>query len=166
MNRFTRIAFKTILWIIGVIIALVILIVFLIRIPSVQNYIAGKVTHYVEGKIGTPVKIGYINIDFPKKLVLQDIYLEDQSKDTLVAGQRIAVDINMLKLLKNTVEIQSIEAKGMTAKIRRTLPDSSFNFDYIVKAFASEKESKPTADTTSALLFNLDKVNLDKFLNK
>ncbi len=163
MNRFTRIAFKTILWIIGVIIALAILIVFLIRIPSVQNYIAGKVTHYVEGKIGTPVKIGYINIDFPKKLVLEDIYLADQSKDTLVAGKSIAVDINMLKLLKNTVEIQSIEAEGITAKIRRTLPDSSFNFDYIVKAFASQKESKPTADSSSALLFNLDKVKFDKF---
>ncbi|WP_293882219.1 translocation/assembly module TamB domain-containing protein [Sphingobacterium sp. UBA1498] len=163
MNRFTRVAFKTILWIIGVIIALAILIVFLIRIPSVQNYIAGKVTQYVEGKIGTPVKIGYINIDFPKKLVLQDIYLADQSKDTLVAGKSIAVDINMLKLLKNTVEIQSIEAEGITAKIRRTLPDSSFNFDYIVKAFASQKESTPTADSSSALLFNLDKVKFDKF---
>ncbi|WP_294187410.1 translocation/assembly module TamB domain-containing protein [uncultured Sphingobacterium sp.] len=163
MNRFTRVAFKTILWIIGVIIALAILIVFLIRLPSVQNYIAGKVTQYVEGKIGTPVKIGYINIDFPKKLVLQDIYLADQSKDTLAAGKSIAVDINMLKLLKNTVEIQSIEAEGITAKIRRTLPDSSFNFDYIVKAFASQKESNPTADSSSALLFNLDKVKFDKF---
>src|SRR5690606_26985669 len=110
------------------------------------------VTHYVEGKIGTPVKIGYINIDFPKKLVLEDIYLADQSRDTLVAGKSIAVDINMLKLLKNTVEIQSLEAEGITAKIRRTMPDSAFNFDYIVKAFSSQEESQPTADTTSALL--------------
>ncbi|WP_336829566.1 translocation/assembly module TamB domain-containing protein [Sphingobacterium multivorum] len=162
MNRFTRIALKTILWIIGGIIALFMLILFLLRLPSIQNYIAGKVTHYVEGKIGTPVSIGYINIDFPKKLVLENIYLEDQSKDTLVAGKSIAVDINMLKLLKNTVEIQSLEAHGITAKIRRTLPDSAFNFDYIVKAFASEKESEPTADTTSALLFNLDKIQFEK----
>ncbi|OJZ00076.1 MAG: translocation/assembly module TamB [Sphingobacterium sp. 40-24] len=138
------------------------LILFLLRLPSIQNYIAGKVTHYVEGKIGTPVSIGYINIDFPKKLVLENIYLEDQSKDTLVAGKSIAVDINMLKLLKNTVEIQSLEAHGITAKIRRTLPDSAFNFDYIIKAFASEKESEPTADTTSALLFNLDKIQFEK----
>lgn len=162
MNRFARIALKTILWIIGGIITLFILILFLLRLPSIQNYIAGKVTHYVEGKIGTPVKIGYINIDFPKKLILEDIYLEDQSKDTLVAGKSIAVDINMLKLLKNTVEIQSLEADGITAKIRRSLPDSSFNFDYIVKAFASEKESEPAADTASALLFNLDKVKFSK----
>jgi len=162
LNRFTRIALKTILWIIGGIIALFMLILFLLRLPSIQNYIAGKVTHYVEGKIGTPVSIGYINIDFPKKLVLENIYVEDQSKDTLVAGKSIAVDINMLKLLKNTVEIQSLEAHGITAKIRRTLPDSAFNFDYIVKAFASEKESEPTADTTSALLFNLDKIQFEK----
>ncbi len=162
LNRFTRIALKTLLWIIGGIIGLFILIIFLLRLPTIQNYIAGKVTHYVEGKIGTPVRIGYINIDFPKKLVLENIYLEDQSKDTLVAGKSIAVDINMLKLLKNTVEIQSLEVEGVTAKIQRTLPDSAFNFDYIVKAFASEKESQPTADTTSALLFNLDKIKFSK----
>ncbi|MGE8424647.1 MAG: translocation/assembly module TamB, partial [Sphingobacterium siyangense] len=54
------------------------------------------------------------------------------------------------------------EADGITTKIRRSLPDSSFNFDYIVKAFASEKESEPTADTASALLFNLDKVKFSK----
>jgi len=130
LNRFTRIALKTLLWIIGGIIGLFILIIFLLRLPTIQNYIAGKVTHYVEGKIGTPVRIGYINIDFPKKLVLENIYLEDQSKDTLVAGKSIAVDINMLKLLKNTVEIQSLEVEGVTAKIQRTLPDSAFNFDY------------------------------------
>lgn len=89
LNRFTRIVLKTLLWIIGGIIGLFILIIFLLRLPTIQNYIAGKVTHYIEGKIGTPVRIGYINIDFPKKLVLENIYLEDQSKDTLVAGKSI-----------------------------------------------------------------------------
>src|SRR5690606_29664938 len=40
-----------------------------------------------------------------------------------------------------------------------TLPDSSFNFDYIMQAFASEKESTPSdTDTASALLFNIEDV--------
>jgi len=162
LNKFGRIALKTILWIIGSVIALLLLAIFLIRLPSVQNYVVGKVTNYVENKIGTPVKIGYIKIEFPKNLVLQNVYLEDQTKDTLVATEELKVDISMLKLLKNTVEIQEISLKGATAKISRSLPDSAFNFDYIVNAFASEKESTPTADTSSAMLFNIEKVNLDK----
>lgn len=158
MNRFGRIALKTILWIIATIIALLLLIIILIRIPAVQNYVVGKVTHYLENKIGTPVKIGYVNITFPKKLVLENVYFEDQSKDTLLAGEKLLVDINMFKLLKNTVEIEEFELEGITAKINRTLPDSSFNFDYIIQAFSSEKESEPTSDTTSALIFDIEDV--------
>lgn len=162
MNRFGRIALKTILWIIGSIIALILLVIFLIRIPAVQNYVVGKVTNYVETKIGTPVRIGYVNITFPKKLVLEDVYFEDQSKDTLIAGDRLLVDINMFKLLKNTVEIEELELEGITAKINRTLPDSAFNFDYIVAAFSSEKESAPTTDTASALIFDIDDVRFKR----
>lgn len=158
MNRFGRIALKTILWIIGSIIALILLIIFLIRIPAVQNYVVGKVTNYLENKIGTPVDIGYVNITFPKKLVLENVYFEDQSKDTLIAGEKLLVDINMLKLLKNTVEIEELELEGITAKISRSLPDSSFNFDYIMQAFSSEEESTPTADSSSALVFNIEDV--------
>ncbi|KGE13547.1 translocation/assembly module TamB domain-containing protein [Sphingobacterium deserti] len=158
MNRFGRIALKTILWIIGSVIALLLLIIFLIRIPAVQNYVVGKVTNYLENKIGTPVDIGYVNITFPKKLVLENVYFEDQTKDTLIAGEKLLVDINMLKLLKNTVEIEELELEGITAKIRRTLPDSSFNFDYIMQAFTSEKESTTASDTSSALVFNIEDV--------
>jgi len=162
LNRFGRIALKTILWTIGSIIALLLLIIFLIRLPTVQNYVVGKVTNYLENKIGTPVNIGYINITFPKKIVLENVYFEDQSKDTLIAGEKLSVDINMFKLLKNTVEVQQLELKGITAKINRTLPDSSFNFDYIVEAFASEEESTAEADTTSALIFDINDVLFER----
>lgn len=162
MNRFGRIAFKTVLWVVGSFIALLLLLIFLIRMPSVQNYVVSKVTHYLENKIGTPVKVGYVNITFPKKLVLENVYFEDESKDTLVAGEKILLDINMFKLLKNTVEVQQLELKGITAKVNRTLPDSSFNFDYIVNAFASEDESTPSADTSSALIFDVRDVLFER----
>ena len=158
MNKFSRIALKTILWIVSTVIVLLLLLIFLIRLPSIQNYVVGKVTNYLENKIGTPVDIGYVNITFPKKLVLENIYFEDQSKDTLLFGEKLLVDINMFKLLKNTVEINELQLEGITAKINRTLPDGAFNFDYIIAAFASEEESTPTADSTSALVFDIQDV--------
>ncbi|MFD2597506.1 translocation/assembly module TamB domain-containing protein [Sphingobacterium corticis] len=162
MNRFGKIALKTLLWIIGSVIFLVLLIIILIRIPSVQNFVVGKVTNYVEGKIGTPVRIGYINIAFPKKLVLENIYFEDQSRDTLLSGESILVDINMWRLLDNTVELNELEVKGVTAKINRTLPDSTFNFDYIVNAFASPETQPKQEETESTMVFDLDKVLFER----
>lgn len=162
MNRFGRIAIRTLLWIIGSIIGLVLLVFILIRIPAVQNYLVQQVTGYLENKIKTPVRIGRVSLDLPKMVVLEDVYFEDQSRDTLIAGEKLRVDISMLKLLRNTVEISRIDLEGITAKIDRRLPDSAFNFDYIVQAFVSEQPEPATPDSTAPMKFNIDRVNLDR----
>ncbi|MEC3878815.1 translocation/assembly module TamB domain-containing protein [Parapedobacter sp. 10938] len=162
MNRFGRIAVKTLLWIIGSIVGLVLLVFVLIRIPAVQQYVVQKVTSYIENKINTPVRIGRVSLDLPKMLVLEGIYFEDQSRDTLLAGEKLRVDISMLKLLNNTVEISRIDLQGITANINRTLPDSAFNFDYIIRAFVGEQEETTPPDSSAPMTFNIDKVNLER----
>ncbi|WP_345953179.1 translocation/assembly module TamB domain-containing protein [Mucilaginibacter sp. PAMB04168] len=162
LEKFGRIALKTILWIVGSVIFLVLLVVLLIQVPAVQQFAKNKAVSFLEGKIHTKVEIGHITIGFPKMLVLEDVYFEDQKRDTLIAGDKLKVDISMMKLLKSQVEINEINLQGITAKISRGA-DSTFNFDYIIKAFAGEqkKEPKPT-DTTSSMKFALDKIILDR----
>lgn len=162
MERFGRIALKTILWIIGSVIFLVLLVVILIQVPAVQNFAKDKAVTFLQNKIHTKVQIGHISLGLPKLLVLENVYFEDQKKDTLIAGEKLKVDISMLKLLHHQVEVNEINLEGITANISRGA-DSVFNFDYITKAFAGEqkKEVKPT-DTTSTMKFSVDKIILDK----
>ncbi len=105
MERFGRIALKTILWIVGSILFLVLLVVILIQVPAVQNFIKDKAVTFVEGKIHTKVKIGHISLGLPKLVVLENVYFEDQKKDTLIAGDKLKVDISLLKLLNHQVEV-------------------------------------------------------------
>ncbi|TSD63238.1 translocation/assembly module TamB [Inquilinus sp. KBS0705] len=162
MERFGRIALKTILWIIASIIFLVLLVVILIQVPAVQNFAKDKAVTFLQNKIHTKVEIGHISLGLPKLLVLENVYFEDQKKDTLIAGDKLKVDITLFKLLHNKVEINEINLEGITAKVSRG-PDSLFNFDYIIKAFAGEqkKEVKPE-DTTSTMKFSVDKIILDR----
>jgi hypothetical protein len=162
LGRFGRIALKTILWIIASVIFLILLVVILIQVPAVQNFAKDKAVTFLQNKIHTKVEIGHISLGLPKLLVLEDVYFEDQKRDTLIAGDKLKVDITLLKLLKNKVEINEINLEGITANISRG-PDSLFNFDYIMKAFAGEqkKEVKPE-DTTSTMKFSVDKIILDK----
>jgi len=162
LGKFGRIALKTILWIIASVIFLVLLVVILIQVPSVQNFAKDKAVTFLQNKIHTKVKIGHISLGLPKLLVLEDVYFEDQKKDTLLAGEKLKVDISMLKLLHHQVEVNEINLEGITLKIYRGA-DSVFNFDYITKAFAGDqkKEPKPT-DTSSSMKFSVDKIILDK----
>jgi len=161
LERFGRIALKTILWILGSILFLILLIFILIQVPAIQNFVKDKAVTFIQGKIHTKVKIGHITLGLPKLIVLEDVYFEDQKKDTLIAGENLKVDINLLELLNHKVEVNEIDLQGITANVSRGA-DSAFNFDYILKAFAGEQKKplKPT-DTASAMKFSIGKVVLD-----
>src|SRR5687767_4197697 len=91
LKRIGRILLITILSII----VLIVLILILIQTPPVQNFIVQKATAFLEKKLNTRVDIGKVYIGFPKNIVLENIYIEDQKKDTLLAGGKIKVDISM-----------------------------------------------------------------------
>ncbi|GIZ07661.1 translocation/assembly module TamB [Flavobacterium sp. UMI-01] len=154
MNKAFRIILKSGL----VIVALFLVLVLAIQLPFVQNKVKDQAVQYLQKKIKTKVVIGTVAIGLPKKIVLSDFYFEDQSKDTLLAGKSIKVDIDLFQLLNNTVQINSVDMDQIVAKIKVN-KDTVYNFDYIIKAFASaeksDKESEPTA-------FSIKKINLDK----
>ncbi len=163
MNKTVKTTLKIIAWIIGSIIGLVILIAILIQVPAVQNFVKGKAVSFLENKIKTKVEIDRIELGLPKKIILEGVYFESQQKDTLIAGDKLAVDISLLKLLDNKLEINSIDLQGITANIKRS-QDSVFNFDYIIKALVGEQTQpqKPVDTTAAPMQFSLDKINLDR----
>ncbi|WP_298221057.1 translocation/assembly module TamB domain-containing protein [Flavobacterium sp.] len=158
MKQYFKKGAKILLWTILSLFMLCLLLVLIIQIPYVQNKIKDKAVTYLEGKIHTKVMIGHINIGFPKDVMLERVYLESQQKDTLLYGRKIAVNISLFKLLNSEVEINSIDLSGINAHISRNR-DSVFNFDYIIKAFAS-KEDKPKSTTKTKI--SISDVNLDK----
>lgn len=149
---------KVVLWIVGVVIALLLLIVILIQIPAVQNFAKDKAVAFLQEKIKTRVEVDELSIGFPKKVILRGVYFESQQKDTLLAGRELAVDISMFKLLSNQLELNSIELNGIVANIKRD-KDSVFNFDYIIDAFASDEPK--AEDSGESMRISVTDVILD-----
>jgi hypothetical protein len=158
LKKYLQKSLKIFLWIIGTIITLLLLLLILFQIPSVQNFAKDKVVTYLEGKIKTKVTIDRIEIGFPKKVILEGVYFEDQKKDTLLAGKKLAIDISLLQLMSNTVEINSAQLEDITAHINRD-EKAVFNFDYIVKAFASPEKQK---SDSPPMQFSVEEIILDR----
>ncbi len=165
MNRIVKKSLKIVAWIAGSIIFLLLLIIVAIQIPAVQNFAKNKAVGYLEGKIKTKVSIAKLSIAFPKRIVLQGIYFEDQKHDTLLAGKEIRVDIGMFGLLHHQVNVNYLSLDGIRANIYRLKPDTTFNFQYIVNAFNSDQKKTPTPnDTGSSMQFHLDKIVLNNIV--
>lgn len=148
---------KILLWIIGSIIGLFLLLVIALQIPIVQNFAKDKAVNYLENKIKTKVSVERIEIGLPKDIILQEVFLEDQQKDTLLYAKKIVADISLFKLLDNELEINSVNLNGINAKVTKS-KDGVFNFDYIIDAFASKDEPKKDE---KPMIILLSKVVLD-----
>jgi translocation and assembly module TamB len=142
-------------------IGLIVLVLILIQTAPVQNFARKKVVTFLSNKLKTKVEIKRLDIDFPKMLVLEGVYIEDQKKDTLIAGHQLKVDIDMFKLLSSEIQINEINLNGITAKIKRQLPDTTFNYQFIADAFSSPADTLVKKDT-SAMKMAIEKIIVDK----
>ena len=139
----------------------IVLVFILVLTPPVQHFLTGKVQHYLQEKLKTRIEIGSISFGLSGKVNLENIYLEDKTKDTLLAGGSVKTHISFLKLFSNEVQIKDIELQNITAKIKRVLPDTVFNYQFIVDAFTSEQNKNPDTAQTAPMKLNISDVTLE-----
>ncbi|MGY2134698.1 translocation/assembly module TamB domain-containing protein [Hymenobacter sp. HD11105] len=133
------------------VILLVILVVVALQFPAAQDFAARKASGYLQDKIGTEVRIGKFRTDWRHAISLDGVYLEDQKGDTLLSVGHLGVNIDLWALTKSQINVKSVELNDGTVGITRTLPDSTFNFDYIAAAFgAGDTTTAAPVDTASA----------------
>ena len=150
------------LWIVASVIFLIILVFILVQTSFVQNFARKKVVTYLEHKLKTKVAIGKLHVDLPRSLSLQNVFIEDQAKDTLLYGGEIKVNIDMLRLLKNDIQIKEIALNNIVLEVKRLPPDSVFNFQFIVDAFKTEQKKVPQKQDTATLKMNIDEILVTK----
>src|SRR6187399_636677 len=158
-KRAGRIALKTVLFVI----LFFVVIILLIQTPPGQNLLRKKVVAYLEKKLQTKVEIGRINIGLPKDIVLENVYIEDRQKDTLLSGGSIKANLNLWRLIfKNEIDIKSIALENITAKFKRQLPDTIFNFQFVVDAFSAKDTSGYNPSDTSSYAIAIPSLELNK----
>ena len=127
-----------------------------LQLPSVQNFVKGKLVNYLEKKVKTKVALERIFISFPNNLVMENLYLQGQKVDTLLYARKFEVGLNIPKLLNNTADLTSIDLDGLKANVVRD-KEGRFNFDYFIDAFATDdKEASPS----KPFIISLDKIKL------
>ena len=155
--RIARIFLKTILFLL-----LFIIIVFLLILtPPVQRFLTTRVENYLEKKLQTRVDIDRIGFGLSGNVNLSGVYIEDRTKDTLVSGGTLKAHINFMKLFSNELEVKEIELQNITAKIKRQLPDTVFNYQFIVDAFVADQTKAPDTAQTAPMKLNISDITLD-----
>lgn len=107
------------------------------QLPWVQKKISSEITAYLEEKIHTEVEIGRVLLEPFNRLIIKDIYLEDQSGDTLLEARRLAAEFELLPLLKKRIRIHSVHLFTFDFRLSRDSGDAPLNIQYLIDAFSN-----------------------------
>ena len=129
-----------------------------------KDFIKNQAQHYLQNKINTKVSIGKLNYDLPNGITLEQIYIEDKNKDTLLYAGKIDVKIKMMDLLDGEVNMSKLSVSDVYANLYSSKGNADFNYQFIIDAFASNDNPGTTTNLkdTSTLKFNIKNVALNK----
>ena len=147
---------KYILITIASLLVIILAAIYSLQFPAVQNFVKDKLVTYLENKIKTKVALDRIYVHFPNKIEIENLFLQGQDVDTLLYVHHLNIGLNLPKLLDNTAQFTSVELDGLNANVIKRA-DSTFNFDYIIDAFATKDEEK---DDSKPFVIDLDKIHL------
>jgi len=152
-------AIKVIAWIFISILLLLLAIALFVQIPAVQLKIAKYATSWITDKTHGRIEIKAFRIKFPKTIVINGLYLEDLSKDTLAYIGQVKIDLVFSELLHQKVQIHSLDLEDAVININRAEKDSSFNYNFLITAFSSDTTT--TKKPSAPWAINLKKVGLN-----
>ena len=78
------------------------MLIVIFSIPSVQTYIANKVTTSLNEKYDTQINVGKIHIKYNGFAAIKEVYIADHHNDTLIYSQEVETSLLSLKALMNS----------------------------------------------------------------
>ena len=107
------------LWLIASPFLLFLLACILLYLPPVQRFAVNKASAIASESTGLDITVGRLDLRFPLDLLVTDLRaVEPASKDTLLAVDRLKVELRFWKLLKKEIEIEEVSIKGATVDTR------------------------------------------------
>lgn len=114
----------------------------LLRIPYVQRQVAHIATAELSGRLGVPVRIGNVDIEWFNRLVLEDLYLEDESGALLFDANHVSAGFEILPLLNGKIVFSTVRLFGFSVHLNKETPADKLNLQFVIDAFARKDTVK------------------------
>ncbi|MBQ9648941.1 MAG: hypothetical protein IJV25_00840 [Prevotella sp.] len=158
MNKWLRRTLKTVGGIAGGMVVLLGGGALLLNTESVQNKLLKRATELLRTELNTHVEIDSISVNlFTQKVRLFGIDVEDQQQRKMLAVGKLAVDLNLSKLMTtNQVIIEEAEIDGVKALLLKSSKEEPANYQFLIDAFKKDSTMKKDVDKAERKKLNLD----------
>ena len=121
---------------------IVVFIIITLSIPTVQTYIAKKVTTKLNKNFGTNINISRLGLNWKGEIDIKDVYIEDHHSDTLIYVKTLNTDLLSLKnLVEGDLYFGFIELNKAKFYIKTYKDEKSDNVSIFANKFNSTSPS-------------------------
>ncbi|NDW18196.1 hypothetical protein D0T53_04590 [Dysgonomonas sp. 216] len=145
-KRYYKTILKVLSFIVLGVIGLFFLLYILLLIPPVQHKVIDFAISQLKPIVNTEVSVDKARLKLFNTVSLQGVYIEDQRKDTLAYIGSLDVNINVLKLLGNKLQINSIDLDNAVVNVYQDSVNAPFSFQFLIDAFASSDTTAQDSD--------------------
>ena len=109
-----------------------------------QTIITQRIALYLSNKLKAEVSLTGVDISLFNSVILENVFVSDQKKDTLLFVKKLNVKIKALNFSKNSIDINKLQ---LNEPVVNLYLDSlhQMNYSFIIKALSND------SDTTSSL---------------
>ena len=148
---------RILLYILLFIMALPFILSLLLNLPSVQNFVAGKITDYLSNKMEATVGLDHIDIDFGYGLELDGFFIAQQS-DTVIKCKQLEVSLlkNLLSLRKNRLQLERIYLNKPEVNLKIKKGETTSNLVLLISKLFTPSEEEVKKDPLDIVVKNID----------
>ncbi len=133
-----------------------VLLYLLLLIPAVQQSVLQFALDWIRPVIKTEVRIDRIQLRLFNQVRLEGVYLEDKAGDTLLYAKELSANLDTWKLFQNKVVVKGISLNDFALNISKRNPDSDYNYQFLIDAFASKDTAKKEPSKMTVLIGDID----------
>ncbi|MFZ4456796.1 MAG: translocation/assembly module TamB domain-containing protein [Bacteroidales bacterium] len=147
----------------AVVIAINAIAYILLSIPAVQRNITHFATKELSERLHTQVNIHEVDFEFLNKLVLKDVYLEDQKGNEMLKAKKMSVGIDLIELFRNKLIINTVQLYSFQLRLSKETPKSKPNYQFVLDALKSNNKQQKglTEIQIKSIIIRRGNVNYD-----
>ena len=144
-------ALKITAWVVGIFLALDLLLVGLLFVPSIQTFIVHKVTEYLSDKWGTELSIGDVHITPTLKLVCHEVAIKDHHNENMIYSGTVKGRLRSLKTKPFQLGLGNVEFDDLDVVLRTYKDEETINIAVWAKKFKTGKKHEPFTLTSNSV---------------
>lgn len=99
-------------------------------------------TQELTKQLGVPVSIGRVAMEWPNRVVLEQLYLEDQQGRELFKALHVSAGLDMMPLLEGKLVFTTVRLFSPTVHLSKPAPGEPLNLQFVIDAFARKDTVK------------------------